>query len=154
MLSLADNLRALSTDPEVQFGCVIFSTDCSSIEAIGYNGMPAGIDTLDRGPLDTVGGTGFCHAELNALTKWNTRSAGPCLLFVHRTPCMRCAGQIINSRKIVGVIHEDPYVDGGAGLQLIKRAGIRTMHREELDGPLGDTPLYDWKTYASRKGFV
>lgn len=147
MLSLADNLRKLSTDPVVQFGCVIFPVDCSGVEAIGYNGMPAGIDELERGALDTSGGTGFCHAELNALTKWNTRSAGPCLLFVHRTPCMRCAGQIINSRKIVGVIHEDPYVDGGKGLQLIQRAGIRTMHRNALNGPLGDTPLYDWRTY-------
>lgn len=134
MIRLADDLRKLSTDKDVQFGCVIFPLDCSAVDGIGYNGMPAGIDDLPRGPLDTPGGSGYCHAEMNALTKMNVRSAGPSLLFVHRTPCMRCAGQIINARKIVGIIHEEPYeADKGAGLRLIGQAGIACVHRRDVE---------------------
>lgn len=133
MIRLADELRQLATDPEVSFGCVVFPVDCSAVDAIGYNGTPAGIDELPRPALDTPGGSGFCHAEMNALTKWNTRSAGPSLMFVHSTPCKRCAGQIINARKVVGLIHEDPYVgDGGAGLELVRQK-IVTLHRSDIE---------------------
>lgn len=153
MIRFADELRDLATDPTIKFGCVIFPTDCSSVLGIGYNGAPAGMaHTRPDIPLDTPGGSGICHAELNALTKMNTVSAPPCILFVHRTPCMRCAGQIINARKIIGVIHEDPYIDEGAGRDYIKTAGIWTVHRAQIESiaegnlsPVTEAILKGWK---------
>ena len=134
MMRFADELQSLGTDPTIKVACVIFPFDCSRVEAIGYNGMPAGIDELDRPALNSVGGSGFCHAEMNALTKWDTRSAEPCLMFVHVSPCMRCAGQIINARKIKGLIFQTMYRhDDGAGLKLIERAGIETVNRVAVD---------------------
>jgi deoxycytidylate deaminase len=135
MVRFADELRHLATDPVIQFGCVIFPIDCSSVLSIGYNGYPSGMEhEASRDiELDTPGGSGICHAELNALTKLNTQSAPPSILFVHRTPCMRCAGQIVNARCIVGVIHEDPYIDDGAGLRWTQKGCVPTVHRTVIE---------------------
>lgn len=109
LFSFADGLRSLSTDPQVQFGCIIFPVDCTSVDAIGYNGMPRGVNTLPRTVLDTPDGSGYCHAEMNALCKWTRKPNS--VLFVHGTPCMRCAGQIINAEEIQYVVCEtkNPY---------------------------------------------
>lgn len=135
-IRFADDLRFLATDPTFQCGCVIFPLDCSRVLSIGYNGAPAGFPhERPEVPHNSAGGSGMCHAELNALTKMDAVSAPKCLLFVHTTPCMRCAGQIINARKIVGVIHEDRYYgDEGAGLDWLNKADhVHTLHRVVIE---------------------
>lgn len=132
MIKTADQFRKLSTDQTFQVCCIIFPVDCSNILSIGYNGSPCGFPhERPSVPHGTEGGSGMCHAEMNALTKLNTQSCPPSILFVHSTPCSRCAGQIINSRKVIGVIHEgDYYGDKGLGRDMLsKTSWIKTVHR-------------------------
>jgi len=136
MINLAYNLKPLSTDPRIQVGCVIFPLDCSHVLSNGYNGAPRDFSHLSPcESLDTPGGSGFCHAELNALTKLNTMSAPPSLLFVTTTPCKRCAGQIINAGPIIGVIHGNVYEgDKGAGLDYLKKSKrIQCLHQSWIE---------------------
>lgn len=132
MLSFADSIRQLSTDPTAKFGAVVFPHDCSTI-AFGYNGAPAGFphERMVAGHNSSEG-SGMAHAEVNALLK--TTSIKPQILFVHNTPCSRCAAYIINSRIIDVVIHEDPYEgDSGLGLEMLRMSTIKTVHRSNIN---------------------
>lgn len=124
MMRFADELEALATDPKIRTACVVAPLDMSCVLSIGYNGYPAGVphDAVVIEGRNTDGGSGMCHAELNALTKMDTRSCPPFFMYSTLSPCMRCAGQIMNTQKCKLLVYDRDYeLDAGAGREFIER---------------------------------
>ena len=98
----------------------------------GFNGTPAGFENICE---DENGITKpyVLHAEANAITKVarsNNSSAGS-TLYVTASPCMECSKLIIQA-GIIRVVYRDLYriTDG---LELLRRAGVETVHIPDLD---------------------
>jgi deoxycytidylate deaminase len=120
-MKLGKDLATLSTCKRAQVGAVIVPVDLTAIYAIGYNGPAAGLPNYSC--TGAEGTCGCVHAEANAVMKLNTSQGDrPCLLYTTHRPCMRCAGFIINCRRIIGVVWSNEYREsiGEAMIQAIK----------------------------------
>jgi len=93
----------------------------------GYNGTPSGFPNECE---DENGNTYYyvLHAEANAITKiaksWNNSDGAT--LYVTCAPCIECAKLIIQS-GIKRVVYSENYSSNN-GVELLKRAGIETIH--------------------------
>lgn len=116
-VDFAKGLASLSTCQRRQVGCII--TDLNEVYAIGFNGPPRGMANTCAGP---AGQCGCVHAEANAIAKLSSKEPG---LWLHSTlsPCVQCAGLIINRGNIKTVTYSEQYRDH-AGLALLMKAGI------------------------------
>lgn len=118
----ADDLAGLSTCKRKSVGCVVMPADFSQVLSIGYNGPPEGLPNDSCEGADAVGACGCVHAEMNAVIKLHTRT--PCMMFTTVSPCLLCAGAIINKRVIRLVLYDREYRDRG-GILRLGEAGIR-----------------------------
>ena len=116
----AESLAGLSVCKRASVGCTIVDSRMLSVLAIGYNGPPARIEN-DR-CRDVVGGCGCIHAESNALIKLRHVTAKMVLLTT-TFPCEHCAGLIINSSCIFGIVYGVDYRDS-TSRSLLDQAGI------------------------------
>ena len=127
-VNFADELGQLSTCRRRKVGTIVFPPDCSTVNAIGYNGPPRGV------PNDScTGESGKCgcaHAEANAVGKigllWY-----PSLMYVSTQPCYPCATAIVNCGGIMGVLYGESWRDD-AGIRLLGRAGIPVVRVASL----------------------
>ena len=88
-LSIAD----LSTCKRLKVGAIIVDFDFSYVLALGYNGVPKGVD--NNSCTGEAGTCGCVHAETNAILK--LRVFTPSIMITTHTPCASCAGIIRNS---------------------------------------------------------
>lgn len=115
-------LGKLSHCKKREVGCIIFPHDYHQIFSIGYNGPPAGL------PNDMCTMLDFCgciHAEANALLKLN-EVHDKAVLLCTLAPCVRCAGLIINSRRIDTVLYTAH--NSLEGINLLKKANINVHY--------------------------
>jgi dCMP deaminase len=119
-MEFAERLAQRSTCSRASVGCVVVSTDNSTVLGLGYNGGPKGLnnDCLSEEP----GKCGHLHAEINALIKTNYRDAAPKKVYLTTSPCYNCAVALINA-NIQEVIFKTEYRDQ-TGVALLSRAGI------------------------------
>lgn len=124
-----------SPDPKVQVGACLLDKH-HRVVGVGYNGRAAG-EPNERESLDQ-GGSGFIHAEVNALlaANWNGEEH---TLYVTHEPCAVCARLIVNSRRVSRVLYQIPYRETArvaAGLPtgeaILRSAGIET--RQLIEG--------------------
>lgn len=119
-IDFAYSIGKLTTCKRAEVGVVVCDKRFTSILALGYNGQPAGA------PNDCCTGEegecGCVHAEINALVKLGAVS--DCVMICTCAPCWRCAGAIINSRKIGLVVWMRPYRDD-KGLRSLESCGIQ-----------------------------
>ena len=120
-VDFAKGLASLSTCQRRQVGCII--TDLNEVYAIGYNGPPRG---LSNSCVGDVGLCGCVHAESNAIAKLSSKEPS---LWLHSTlsPCVLCAGLIINRGNIKTVTYSELYRDT-LGILLLKDAGLNVYH--------------------------
>ena len=116
----ATDLAGLSSCKRAQVGAVVFPRDFSEILAIGYNGPPAGLSNDRCNGLP--GRCGCIHAEANAIAKLSTRDRDLVMLCT-TSPCIQCAGLIINCGRIAVVDFITEYRDV-YGLTTLRDAGI------------------------------
>lgn len=134
MAEFASQLSALSTCRRDRVGCVVTSSECDRVLGIGYNGQPRGLP--NAGCRDVEGHCGCVHAELNALLK----AQSPGVLVTTRAPCETCAGAIVNSGLVIGVLFGQLYRDT-AGLMVLNAAGVALLPWRAL--PRDGRPIAD-----------
>ncbi len=97
----------------------------------GFNGTPSGFENVCE---DEAGVTKpyVLHAEANAITKVarSNNSSDGATLYVTASPCVECSKLIIQA-GIRRVVYNEEYriTDG---LDLLRRAGIETVHIPDL----------------------
>lgn len=119
-----------SADPKVRVGACLLDRH-HRVVGVGYNGRAAG-EPNERESLEQ-GGSGFIHAEVNALlaANWNGENH---TLYVTHEPCAVCARLIINSRRVSRVLYATSYRETArlqqglpTGEEILRSAGIETL---------------------------
>lgn len=104
----AKSVAPLTTCKRKQVGCVIYNSDFTRVEAIGYNGQPATMP--NDGCTGESKNCGCIHAEINALMKLRTDD-DDLEMIVTLAPCNNCARMIVNDQRITAVwflnVHSD-----------------------------------------------
>ena len=120
-MNFASDLALRSTCRRSSVGCVVVSTDNSTVLGLGYNGGPKGLnnDCLS----DEPGKCGHLHAEINALLKANYRDAASRKTYLTLSPCLNCATALVNF-GVEEVIYRDAYRDLSS-LEVLRAAGIK-----------------------------
>lgn len=107
LCAFAYKLAELSMCKRLRVAAIVFPIDCSRIYAIGYNGPPAGMP--NDSCANAEGQCGCVHAEANAIMKTNLDVAKPAILYSTASPCLNCAGLIVNSGIIRMVLYGHKY---------------------------------------------
>jgi len=119
-LDLAKRIAQESKDPKTQVGCVIVTP--SGVVYPGYNGDYKGGPNKRRSM--EAGKSGFIHAEENAIIKFDPSYNKGSRLYVTHSPCIDCAGRIINTCAITEVYYSEAYKNDTSGIDLLKSVGI------------------------------
>lgn len=99
----------------------------------GYNGTPVGFENVCEDENDHTKAY-VLHAEANAITKvaQSNNSSNGATLYVTTSPCIECSKLIIQS-GIKRVVFGE-YYRITDGVDLLKRAGIKCLQLEYIDG--------------------
>ncbi len=127
-MDFCSSLGELSTCRRASVGALICPRDWTQVYAIGYNGQPKGI-----GHDNCSAKRGICgciHAETNAIVKLRADDDELTLLSTC-SPCIMCAGLIINDGRIERVIYVHAYRDA-SGIALLEAGGILTYTYDKL----------------------
>lgn len=124
-MSFGRELVALSTCKRRKVGTIVFPVDCTAVYAIGYNGPPRSINNDSCTGVE--GDCGCTHAEANALVKLRS-DRKPSILFTTTAPCKHCAGLILNTDGIIGVLYDEVY-RSSAGVDLLVASGLIRVYR-------------------------
>ena len=129
-LELCDHLSTWSKDPSTGVAAIIVDKD-KNVRAIGYNGLPRGVEDTDSRLTDrdqkypmTV------HAELNAITscaRLGVRT-DECTIVCTHFPCSPCAGSIINAGIKEVIVRKTS--EEFSGRWAIAQLFARTMFKE------------------------
>lgn len=127
--SFAKQISRRSVDPKHKVGAVIVNEENTQVLSIGYNGDQKG-GPNERDSLD-VGGSGFIHAEENALIKLDYNNPKKKKMYVTLSPCTLCAKKIINA-GVDEVIYLERYEQSN-GIDILIDAGVSVRHLKSLE---------------------
>lgn len=119
-INFAHDIAERSPDPKHKVGAVVVNSSNTQVLSIGYNGDQKGGEN-QRESMD-VGGSGFIHAEINALIKCDFNYPGIKKMYLTLSPCRMCAKAIVNA-GINEVIYAEEYAESN-GIDILKEAGI------------------------------
>lgn len=118
-LELAWKFSERSKDKKTKVGCIIVTRD--GVIYPGYNGDEIG-GSNDRDSLED-GGSGFIHAEENAIIKFDPSLHKLSRMYLTHNPCLMCAKRIVNTRAISEVYFSE-YFRERDGIELLRDRGI------------------------------
>lgn len=138
-MDMCERLSQLSHDPKMKVAALVITDDFREICSIGYNGSHKGGPNV-RDSLD-VGGSGFLHAEENALfhlcKPYELR--GELIMLSLYKPCPMCAKRIVNS-GIGRVVYKHNYTALGNGaVEIFASTGIVCVQIDEIVSASVDT---------------
>lgn len=136
-MDFAGALALRSTCSRSSVGCVVVSTDNSTVLGLGYNGGPKGGNNACLS--DEPGKCGHLHAEINALLKANYRDAAARKAYITLSPCLNCATALVNF-GVEEVIYRDAYRDLSS-LSVLTSAGIQVRQFDPKRVPERDLYL-------------
>jgi len=119
-MSVAHAIAERSYDPRLRVGAIVVSEDNTQMLSMGYNGNYKGGPHTHESTVP--GGSGFIHAEVNALVKCDYNFPKKKHMYVTHSPCRSCAKLIINA-EISRVIYDIEYRDI-SGVELLRSVGI------------------------------
>ena len=120
--NFAISISKRSCDTKYKVGALIVTVDNTQVLAIGYNGDEKG--GSNERVSQEKDGSGFLHAEVNALLKCDYNFSKDKKMYVTLSPCIMCAKAIINS-DIKSVIYINKYDE--EGISLLRKHGIRVV---------------------------
>jgi dCMP deaminase len=99
--TIVEQISQLSSATTKKVGCMALRNDFSKIASFGYNGSykGAGINPETGTEEDSLepGCSGFIHAEINMIAKFQERDPENYIIFLTLSPCKMCAKVLINS---------------------------------------------------------
>lgn len=120
----ARELKHLSTCVRSKVGAIIVPKDFTAVISLGYNGQLRG--RPNDGCNGEIGKCGCVHAEINALLKLRSPLTGLTMIST-LSPCVNCAGAILNCPQIDEVLFIQPYRDL-SGIELLEsRIEVRRL---------------------------
>jgi len=120
-MKFAHSISMRSPDPKHKVGAVIVNDENTQVLSIGYNGDQKG--GRNQRESMNIGESGFIHAEINALIKFNYTSPKRKIMYVTLSPCKMCAKSIINA-NIQEVVYCKEYTDA-SGIDLLREHGLK-----------------------------
>jgi dCMP deaminase len=120
-VNFSHDIAQRSPDPKYKVGAIIVNNENTQVLSIGYNGDQKG-GPNQRASMST-GGSGFIHAEINALIKLDYNNPAKKKMYLTLSPCSVCAKAIVNA-GIVEVVYSKIYEFGQDGIDILKNAGI------------------------------
>jgi dCMP deaminase len=121
-MDFAHTIAKRSLDDKHKVGAVIINEDNTQVLAIGYNGDQKG-GPNKRESME-VGGSGFIHAEINALIKCDYNYGKKKKMYLTLSPCKMCAKAIVNA-GIDEVIFDNLYQHSENAINIMVNAGIK-----------------------------
>jgi dCMP deaminase len=119
-IKFAHDIAERSPDPKYKVGAVIVNESNTQVLAVGYNGDHKGGPNTRESMQ--VGGSGFIHAEINALIKCDFNYPKKKKMYLTLSPCRMCAKAIVNA-GIDEVVYYKEYEESN-GIDILKEAGI------------------------------
>ena len=119
-IKFAHDIAERSPDPKYKVGAVIVNESNTQVLAVGYNGDHKGGPNTRESMQ--VGGSGFIHAEINALIKCDFNYPKKKKMYLTLSPCRMCAKAIVNA-GIDEVVYYREYEESN-GIDILKEAGI------------------------------
>ena len=119
-IEFAHTIARRSADDKHKVGAVIVTDDNTQVLAVGYNGDHKGGPNVRESMVQ--GGSGFIHAEINALIKCDYNNPKRKIMFLTLSPCKMCAKAIINA-GVSEVVYSEEYIDT-SGITLLKNNDI------------------------------
>lgn len=132
--TIVKQIANLSTATTVKVGCMALRNDFSRIASFGYNGSFKG-DTIkeetgtEEESLDP-GCSGFIHAEINMIAKFQEKDPENYVVLLTLSPCKMCSKVLINS-GFKHVYWIDDYRDQ-SHFGMFKTAGVTIGNMETL----------------------
>lgn len=140
-MGLCNHVSQWSEDPHFLVGSVIVGPG-NVVLAMGYNGLPRGVSSVEKKRFDRESGEKFFwfeHGERNAL--YNAARVGVpvegATLYVNRFPCADCSRAIIQSGIKTLVCPSIPDADGAldhsfqVGHRMLLEADVKIIHVEK-----------------------
>ena len=97
---IVQSIAEISSSTTKKVGCMALRKDLSKIASFGYNGSYRGA------PMNDITGTeeeslepgksGFIHAEINMITKFQERDPENYIVLLTLSPCKMCSKTLIN----------------------------------------------------------
>ena len=98
---ILENIKNLSNSSTTKVGCIALRKDFSKIASFGYNGSYSGaVDNEDTGTEEdslTPGESGFIHAEVNMIAKFQENDPENYMILQTLSPCRDCTMRLVNS---------------------------------------------------------
>jgi len=143
MIEIGDRLAPLSMCKRQSVSAIVFPVDCSAVYSIGYNGPAKGISNFSCSGKE--GECGCIHAEMNAIAKYSNDTSKPSIISITASPCIICAGLILNCSNIVGVVFKNSY-RRREGIELILDTEVSIIERSNLTLEKSRQSLVRWKS--------
>ena len=121
-MNFAHEIAKRSLDDKHKVGAVIVNEDNTQVLAIGYNGDQKG--GPNKRESMKVGGSGFIHAEINALIKCDYNYPKKKKMYLTLSPCKMCAKAIVNA-GIDEVVYSRLYSHAENAINILLDAGIK-----------------------------
>ena len=126
-MTFALNIANRSIDPKHKVGAVVVNHENTQVLSVGYNGDHKGGPNV-RESLE-VGGSGFVHAEINALIKCDYNYPQNKKMYLTLSPCSVCAKAIVNA-GITDVIYLERYEQSN-GIDILIDAGVKVRQFQQ-----------------------
>jgi len=95
------SIRDLSNSSTTKVGCMALKKDFSKIASFGYNGSYSGAGTNKNTGTEedslTPGESGFIHAEVNMIAKFQEYDPQNYIILLTLSPCKMCTKILVNA---------------------------------------------------------
>jgi dCMP deaminase len=123
-MTIANAIALRSYDPRLKVGAIVVSDDNTQMLSVGYNGNYKG--GPHKHESSVPGGSGFIHAEVNALVKCDFNFHKKKHMYLTHSPCRACSKLIVNA-EISRVTYDIEYRET-SGLEILKSAGVEVFN--------------------------
>ena len=100
-VDILTNIKNLSNSSTTKVGCMALRKDFSKIASFGYNGSYSGAGINDETGTEEdsliPGESGFIHAEVNMIAKFNEHDPENYIILLTLSPCKMCTKILVNA---------------------------------------------------------